>query len=204
MGSGAERGRHGAGAPRVVAGQICPRPAAQRRRPVLRRTLSQACASACGLAQDCAAGAAEDHRLAVREHRGDCEAPLVSRARGAVARVSAPARHDMWTASRGCATQMAAHLALHVHEEAVWRLHQPLQLVLPLLIVRRRVQQVQVRRKHLGSGGRSAAGLKARASRDGQAGQGLPVFRHSLRAALCAAQPGEDAPSLVCGARLET
>jgi hypothetical protein len=142
---------------------------------VLRRTLGQACASACGLAQDCAARAAEDHRLAVREHRGDCEAPLVSRARGA-------GRESARQLATGCGprrgaqtTQVAAHLALHVHEEAVWRLHQPLQLVLPLLIVRRRVQQVQVRRKHLQGGGGSAPGLGPRARRDGQGGQ-LPAL----------------------------
>ncbi len=42
-----------------------------------------------------------------------------------------------------------ACLALDVHEEGVGRLHEALQLVLALLVVRRRVQQVQVRREHL-------------------------------------------------------
>ena len=42
-----------------------------------------------------------------------------------------------------------AALALHIHEVRVWRGYQALELVLPLLQLRRRVQQVDVARQHL-------------------------------------------------------
>lgn len=61
-------------------------------------------------------------------------------------------RCNLDVAADGCTPRdlhAKASCALHIHEEAVGRLHQPLELVFCLLILCRRVQEVDIAAEHL-------------------------------------------------------
>lgn len=97
-----------------------------------------------------------------------CRVPQLQPAPSPALELLRPAAPPLCCGSSHCSSHGEAALALHVHEVRVGSRYQAMELVLPLLQLRRRVQQVDVARQHLRAG--SPANVSALCSSPGRRG----------------------------------